>query len=143
MAVNGTHNGHASQQLVGRVLGVNERGLRLEGRDGWLNYSKWAGEIAEPRRGQVVALTLDGSGFVRAVGPAGGARSRDTGGAPVRNGAPVQNDTGDAAAGPSKDTTITRLAILKDAAEFAAGRPDVKSGDVLAIAERWEGWVGR
>ena len=102
---NGTHNGHAGEQLVvsgmkgagiprdpgpgtsrravvptmatcsngarmleGTVEAVNERGVKVGGR--WLNYSKWAGDIAEPRRGQVVALTLAGSGFVRAVGPA-------------------------------------------------------------------------
>ena len=42
-----------------------------------------------------------------------------------------------------RETAITRLAVLKAAAGFAAGRADLKSGDVLAIAERWEAWVTR
>ena len=42
-----------------------------------------------------------------------------------------------------RETTITRLAVLEAAAGFAAGGADLKSGDVLAIAERWEGWVNR
>jgi hypothetical protein len=85
------------------------------------------------RRGQVVALQLDGSGFVRAVGPA------ETNNCAPLPGASTVVDT----VGPSKDMTITRLAVLKAAAEFAAGRADVKSGDVLAIAERWEAWANR
>ena len=134
---NGTHNGHASEQLVGRVLSVNERGLRLEGREDWLNVSKWAKDVTMPARGQVVALRLDCSGFVRAVGPADGATL------PMGNTSVAVSKILDTAAGPSKDATITRLVILKAAAEFAAGRPEVKSGDVLAIAERWETWVTR
>jgi hypothetical protein len=119
-------NQNGARTLEGTVAAVNERGLRLEGRDGWLNYSKWAGELAPPARGQVVALTLDGSGVVRAVGPAEGAVS----------GSHQEHEA-------SRETAIIRLAVIKAAAEFAAGRPDVKSGDVLAIAERWETWVTR
>jgi hypothetical protein len=42
-----------------------------------------------------------------------------------------------------KDLTITRLAVLKAAAEFGAARPNLKSGDVLAIAASWERWILR
>jgi hypothetical protein len=42
-----------------------------------------------------------------------------------------------------RDRTITRLAVLKAAAEFGAARPQPKSGDVLAIASSWEWWVTR
>ena len=42
-----------------------------------------------------------------------------------------------------RDTTITRLAVLKAAAEFAASRPQLKSGEVLKIAASWERWVNR
>jgi hypothetical protein len=41
----------------------------------------------------------------------------------------------------AKDRTISRLAVLKAAAAFGASRPDVKSADVLAIADRWLAWV--
>jgi hypothetical protein len=34
-----------------------------------------------------------------------------------------------------------RLAVLKAAAAFGASRPDVKSADVLTIADRWLAWV--
>jgi hypothetical protein len=43
----------------------------------------------------------------------------------------------------NRETTITRLACLKAAAEFGASRPDAKSADVLKIAETWEAWVSR
>ena len=119
-------NGRSADQLVGRVLSVNEGGLRLEGRDGRLNYSKWAGELVPPQRGARVAVTLDGSGFVRAVAPA----------------EPVQNHTQEPA-GPSRDTLIIRQTCIKAAAEFAASRPELKSADLLGLAERMEAWVTR
>jgi hypothetical protein len=33
--------------------------------------------------------------------------------------------------------------VLEIAARFLATRPDAKSADVLAVAEKWEAWVGR
>jgi len=42
-----------------------------------------------------------------------------------------------------REATITRLAVLKAAAEFAAARPQLKSGEVLKIAQSWERWVNR
>lgn len=47
------------------------------------------------------------------------------------------------ASGHYRDRTITRLAVLKAAAEFAAARPQLKSGDVLSIAASWERWINR
>ena len=114
-------NGTTGEQLVGRVTSVNERGLRLEGRDGWLNVSKWAKDVTLPERGARVVVKLDGAGFVRAIAPADGATL------------PVGN----------KDQTITRLACLKAAAEFCAARPDLKSADLFALAERMEQWATR
>ncbi len=63
MRANGTANAQAADQLVGRVLSVNERGLRLKGREGWLNVSKWATDVTLPQRGACVTVTLDTSGF--------------------------------------------------------------------------------
>ena len=127
MATNGTHNGSTGEQLVGRVLSVNDRGLRIEGRDGWLNFSKWAGELSPPQRGARVTVTLDGQGFVRAIVPA----------------EQVQSCTDQAAVGAPKDTLIIRQTCLKAAAQFCASRPDLKSADLLALAERMEAWVTR
>ena len=124
MTVNGTGNGTGGSQLVGVVAAVNPNGIKLEGRDGWLNFSKFAPGLVSPSRGQRVTVRLDGQGFVRAIETADAA-------------VPMGNT------GPSKDQTITRLACLKAASEFSAGRADIKSGDVLRIAESWEVWITR
>lgn len=47
------------------------------------------------------------------------------------------------ASDPRRERTITRLAVLKAAAAFAATRADATSGDVLKVAARWEVWVNR
>ena len=90
-----------------------------------MNYSKWAGELTPPQRGQLVALTLDGSGFVRAVGPAGGA--------PQAHQSPVAG----------RKTAIIRQACLKASAEFCAARAELKTADLFALDERLEAWVLR
>jgi len=126
MSANGTHNGSTGDQLVGRVLSVNERGLRLEGREDWLNVSKWATDVTLPQRGACVTVTLDTSGFICSIDQAAAASTNVL-----------------AAAGPSKDTTITHLAVLEAVAGFAASRPGLKSADLLALAERMEAWVTR
>jgi hypothetical protein len=121
--------------VVGTVRSVNEKGLKLDGYDSWFNVSRYAVGVVLPERGETVACTLDKAGFLRAVGPADGATPT----AP-----PVAAARATTAAAPSvKDRTITRLAILKAAAEFGAARPNLKSGDVLAIAASWERWITR
>lgn len=116
--------------VVGRVVSVNEKGLKLEGHESWLNVSRFAVGVVLPEKGAHVACTLDRAGFLRAVSPADGA-------------APSCAADRAPAAPSTKDRTITRLACLKAAAEFGAARPSLKSGDVLAIAASWERWVNR
>jgi len=118
--------------VSGIVRSVNEKGLKLEGHDSWFNISKFAVGVVLPERGVSVTCTLDKAGFLRAVAPADGALP-----------SPVRGGSGEPAAPSTKDRTITRLAILKAAAEFGAARPSLKSGDVLAIAASWERWVNR
>jgi hypothetical protein len=119
--------------VVGVVRSVNEKGLKLDGYDGWFNVSRFAVGVVLPERGETVACTLDKAGFLRAVAPSDGSAAP----APVRG-------ASDAPAAPStRDRTITRLAVLKAAAEFGAARPSLKSGDVLAIAASWEKWINR
>ena len=123
-----------STTYTGRVVAVNEKGLRLEDHESWCNYSKFAVGVVAPQRGDVVTVTVDSKGFVRAIERLDG---------PVTtNGAQRVRIDAQTPSGPSeKDRTITRLAVLKAAAEFGASRPDLKSGDVLAIATSWERWV--
>jgi len=124
MAINGTHNGTVHNKIVGTVEQANDTGVKVGG--AWLNYSKFAPNLTPPPRGAYVAVQLDGQGFVRAIEAADGAVTTAT-----------QSPVG------GRETAITRLAVLKAAAEFAASRADLKSGDVLRIAESWEGWVTR
>ena len=64
-----------------------------------------------------------------------GGRPPASGPFPTRRWPPANN--------PARDRTISRLAVLKAAAEFGASRPDMKSAEVLAIADRWVAWVER
>lgn len=122
-----------AETVTGRVASVNPKGVRLDGHDDWFNFSKFADDIVPPERGQTVTLSLDRSGFVRSVSisEAGPSASLAPRGAQS------------ASSGQQRDTTITRLAVLKAAAEFGASRPDLKSSDVLLIAASWETWVNR
>jgi hypothetical protein len=116
----------------GIVRSVNPKGLKLEGHEDWLNFSKFATDLVVPERGAAVTLTLDKSGFIRRVDAADGAEVTMT-----------QNAAPGASSSTHRDRTITRLAVLKAAAEFGAARPNLKSGDVLAIAASWERWINR
>ena len=62
MAIPGFDN-----QLAGRVVSVNEKGLKFEGAGAWINVSKYAVGVTLPERGQEVTVTLDTAGFLRAV----------------------------------------------------------------------------
>jgi hypothetical protein len=55
--------------------------------------------------------------------------------------APAESDEPARSATSHRDKTITRLAVLKAASHFAADRIDIKSTDVLQIAERWLQWI--
>jgi hypothetical protein len=122
--------------VTGRVTAVNEKGVRLDVSDGWLNYSKFAVGVVAPSKGEAVSVTLDKAGFVRAVVPADGSAATN-GAQPPR----IDAQRVTAPSGAERDRTITRLAVLKAAAEFGAARPDLRSRDVLAIASVWERWV--
>jgi len=124
------------QAVTGRVTAVNDKGVRLDSSDGWLNFSKFAVGLVAPSRGDAVTLTLDKAGFVRACELADGS-------SPANGAQAARNDaTGHGApSGADRDRTITRLAVLKAAAAFGASRQDLRSRDVLMIAQVWERWV--
>src|SRR5438067_11231135 len=119
--------GRTVEQVEGVVQSANERGVHLQGEQDWRNYSRWADKPSEsPGRGARVRLGLDGSGFVREFRVLGGAPSA---------GAPAAN----------RERIITRLSVLRSAATFCGGyaqaREEVRSSDVLRIAEAWLKWV--
>ena len=118
------------QLVSGRVVTVNSAGLKLAGHVHWMNFSKYARDLILPMRGQSVVLNLDRQGFIRAV-----ETQDDSEVTPTSRTAP--------GATTARETTITRLAVLKAAAEFAASRPQVKSGELLKIAASWVRWVNR
>ena len=132
MAVNPIPN----QTVTGVVASVNPKGLKLDGRPDWLNFSRFAQDIVPPMRGQTVTLTLDRQGFVRAVHPADGSEVTPSTNGSVR---PAQGHT----APDPRELRIIRQSVLKTAGEFCASRPDLRSLDLLALAERLEAWVLR
>lgn len=126
-----------SSTYTGVVAAVNPKGLRLDGHDDWMNLSKFAPGVVLPERGATVTVAVDSKGFLRACDVVEGAMA--TNGHGVTSAAPgAQN-----APGSQKDRTITRLAVLKAAAEYAASKATSSSADVLKIAASWERWVLR
>jgi hypothetical protein len=119
---------------IGRVEAVNHKGtgIKFEGTDTWHNISKYAVGIVLPTPGETVSVTFDRQGFIRSIGPADGMPAAISRAAPAAN----VNDS-------TKDRTITRLAVLKAAAQFSASKPEALSSDVLKIAAAWERWVLR
>jgi hypothetical protein len=110
---------------TGVVASANARGLKLAGEQDYRNFSRYADPpIAPPARGEHVRLGLDSSGFIRELEVLG---------------------TTPAAPSPStRDETITRLACLKAAATFCAGKAlntEVSTADVLKVATAFEKWV--
>jgi hypothetical protein len=126
---NGGSQGRITQTVAGTIAAANERGVRLLGEQEWRNWSRWADKPAEaPAPGQRVRLGLDASGYIRELHPLDDAPTAPASSAPT-----------------ARDREIRRLACLTAAAAFCAGKCvagiDVKSTDVLAIAEAWERWV--
>ena len=133
VTTNGT--AHTALALEGTVGRVNDHGFTLAGRDGWLNFSKFAGELTLPDAGDHVLATLDKGGFVRActVLSSTAAASQD---------APTRAEPG--TTGPvDRETRITRSACLNTAVAVLVSHGAVDPELLLSLAERLEAWVVR
>ena len=112
-----------TQDVEGLVEAVNATGLKISG--AWVNVSRFR-PIELPEAGAHVRLSVDGKGYIVALENL----------SPAPQTAAVLSD---------KDQRITRLAVLKAAAEFVGlwgqTREEVKSEHVLAIANKWLEWV--
>jgi hypothetical protein len=114
-----------AETITGVVEARNERGIRVAGE--WRNVSRFK-PVELPAVGAQVELGLDPKGYITTL-------------AVLNQGDALMPPVNGATS--SRDGTITRLAVLKAAANFAAGRGDIKSSDVLRIADSWLQWVGR
>jgi len=109
--------------IEGIVEAANDRGIKVGGE--WRNASKFH-PIDLPDRGARVRLELDNKGFIRTL--------------QVLDAAP-------AASSSDRGREIRRMACLKAAATFAAGKclggdaNTIKTADVLKVAEAFEKWV--
>lgn len=122
-----------SSTFTGVVAAVNDKGLRLDGHESWMNLSKFAPGVVLPERGSTVTVAVDGKGFIRSVEHAEGA--------PVA--APTQNGHQTATSGQQRDRLIVRQSSAKTAFEFAASRPDMRAVDAIHLASLIEAWVYR
>jgi hypothetical protein len=111
--------------ITATVEAVNERGIKVNG--GWLNVSKFHA-VALPMRGALVTLEVQGGRWIQRCDVLDG---QDAPSGPERSGQPRVD----------RDRTITKLAVLKAAAAFAASRAVAKSLDVLTVADNWLHWV--
>ena len=107
-----------AEDVEGTVEQVNDRGVRIHG--SWYNVSKFHA-VALPRVGEHVRLGIDTKGFILDV------ERMD------------QDDRAVEIVLP--DPTATRLTVLNAAAIFGASRGDLKSAEVLRIADAWLAWV--
>jgi hypothetical protein len=106
--------------LEGTVERVTDTGLRLDGE--WYSCSKFK-PVDLPEVGAHVRLVTDDKRFIKSV---------ELLTAESANAVPHS---------AARDQTIRRLAVLKSAAAFGASRPDLKSSDVLRIADAWRAWI--
>jgi hypothetical protein len=101
------------------VEATNATGLKLGG--AWLNVSRFH-PLELPVQGAHIRAQIDSRGYLQSV--------------EVLDAARAQTGVRDA-----RERRIARLAVLKAAAAFGASRPDLKSSDVLRIADSWLAWV--
>ena len=127
--------GSESVTGVVEVVSQNGSGIRVAGQ--WLNFSRRHPDVAHPVRGQRVSAQVERTergAWIVALD--------------VLDGGAIQLPQRRAGFRPQADAReIRRLACLKAAATFVSGyaqsREDVKSSDVLKIADAWLAWVDK
>jgi len=117
--VSQSRNGRSAVAVEGRVEQRNDTGVRIAGE--WYNRSRFH-HVDLPEVGDQVSLDVDDKGFIRSVES-------------------LEGDVEPTAFVSAE--SARRLAVLQAAAQFAGNRDDVKSGDVLRIADKWLEWVER
>ena len=113
-----------TEDVEGVVESVNATGLKLGG--AWVNVSRFK-PVDLPEAGAHIRMKVDSKGYI----------------VELENLSPAS----DKLAVTAKDERITRLAVLKAAAEFVGlwgqTREEIRSDHVLTIADKWLEWVNR
>ena len=131
----------SAERIIASVESVNEKGVKIEGE--WHNYSRFAkdGDIATVSKGQIAEAVIDKSGFIRQLAAVD---------APAQPSAPPEPAEPWDDALPtverlavSKDLLIAREVAIKCASEFVSLRTDLRSCDMLQLAEKIEQWILR
>jgi hypothetical protein len=125
------------ETVSGLVEQINAKrtGIKVSGE--WLNISQYHPFEQLPQPGQRVDVQVektDRGAWINGIDVLDGGEVHQL---------PMQQRRGGGSGGrsPAELREIRRLTCLKAAAAFGASRPDVKSGDVLAIADRWVAWI--
>ena len=123
--------------VTGLVERINDKGTGIKVGGEWCNASQYVTPPVEmPKPGQRVNLQVERTDrgiWIQSIEVLDGGQ--------VHQLPQPQRRGGGSGRSPAELRDIRRLAVLKAAAEFGAGRPDLKSAEVLAIAERWLAWV--
>src|SRR5215831_13419830 len=113
-----------TQDVEGLVESVNAKGLKIGG--AWVNVSQF-NPVELPEVGAKVRLQIDSKGYIKTLEVLGEQRK--------------------SAGVTERDERITRLAVLKAAAEFVGRfsqvREEVRSEHVLVLADKWLEWVNK
>jgi hypothetical protein len=115
-----------TQQVEGVVESVNRTGLKIAG--AWLNVSQFH-PLELPEAGAHVRIDVDSKGYIREL---------EVLSSPSEKTPAVLSD---------RDERITKLAVLKAAADFlgqmSQTREEVRSDHVLILADKWLAWVNQ
>lgn len=114
-----------TEWMRGTVASANERGIKLEGEEDWLNWSQYVaeGDRTTPRRGSKVRVGLDNRNFVREVQDEHGSKLTGNAG----GGGSGANSTYRGVT-PEDSWRMTLLSCLSSAADLITNMPDESLG---------------
>lgn len=114
-------------EVAGVVAVANDKGLKLDGADSWLNWSRYAEARCQPQKGARVRCLVDSQGFLRAVEPVQ---------VETQEGAPAHEAT--------RDRVITRQWAVNAAVSIlASGGRAVEPVAAVKLAAQLEAWALR
>ena len=124
------------EAVTGLVERINDKGTGVKVNGEWLNISAYHALAELPKAGQRVEVQVERTDrgiWIQSVEVLDGGQIHQL---PIQ-----QRRGGGGGRSPAELRDIRRLACLKAAAGFGASRPDLRSADVLTLADRWVAWV--